>query len=255
MASSPHRLSTLIFDVDDTLYDVGNGFTAHRNGDAVAEFMVTHLMFPTRASALELRNEYFARYHSTVKALTAAEADGRLPEGAHFEAEQLAHWWATKLAFDRYITPDTDFVSDLAELQLQLVAFSNSPRQYCIRTLEALGLRQLFTDDRVFAVDDVMPSCKPEAAAFEKVLNAVGVLPESCVMIEDSMKNIRAAKALGMKTVLVSGLGSGDSSAGEATKAGDIPEIDDPSVDVCIPGCGQLRKALPGLWQNPPVFG
>jgi FMN phosphatase YigB (HAD superfamily) len=25
------KITTLIFDVDDTLYDVGNGFTAHRN--------------------------------------------------------------------------------------------------------------------------------------------------------------------------------------------------------------------------------
>ena len=28
------KITTLIFDVDDTLYDVGNGFTAHRNSDA-----------------------------------------------------------------------------------------------------------------------------------------------------------------------------------------------------------------------------
>jgi hypothetical protein len=27
------KITTLIFDVDDTLYDVGNGFTAHRNSD------------------------------------------------------------------------------------------------------------------------------------------------------------------------------------------------------------------------------
>jgi len=28
-----NKITTLIFDVDDTLYDVGNGFTAHRNSD------------------------------------------------------------------------------------------------------------------------------------------------------------------------------------------------------------------------------
>ena len=27
------KITTLIFDVDDTLYDVGNGFTAHRNSE------------------------------------------------------------------------------------------------------------------------------------------------------------------------------------------------------------------------------
>ena len=68
------------------------------------------------------------------------------------------------------------------------------------------------------------------------------------------MKNIRAAKALGMRTVLVSGLGVGDAAASEATKPGDAPEADDPAVDVSVRGCGDLRGALPGLWQQPAVF-
>ena len=42
---APAAVTTLIFDVDDTMYDVGCGFTAHRNGGAVAAFMVAHLKF------------------------------------------------------------------------------------------------------------------------------------------------------------------------------------------------------------------
>jgi FMN phosphatase YigB (HAD superfamily) len=30
------KITTLVFDVDDTLYDVGNGFTAHRNSEVSA---------------------------------------------------------------------------------------------------------------------------------------------------------------------------------------------------------------------------
>ena len=74
-------------------------------------------------------------------------------------------------------------------------------------------------------------------------------------MVEDSMKNIRAAKALGMRTVLVSGLGVGDAAAGEATKPGDAPQVDDPAVDVCVRACGEMRAAVPGLWRQPAVFG
>ena len=44
------RITTLIFDVDDTLYDVGTGFTAHRNGEIVQKFMVDELNFPDQAS-------------------------------------------------------------------------------------------------------------------------------------------------------------------------------------------------------------
>ena len=51
--ASPNNdtITTLIFDVDDTLYDVGTGFTAHRNGDAVQKYMVEHLKFPDMKSA------------------------------------------------------------------------------------------------------------------------------------------------------------------------------------------------------------
>jgi FMN phosphatase YigB (HAD superfamily) len=38
-----------------------------------------------------------------------------------------------------------------------------------------------------------------------------GNIPASeCVMVEDSMKNVRAAKALGMGTVLISGADTGN---------------------------------------------
>ena len=45
MNSSPSSITTLIFDVDDTLYDVGTSFTAHRNGFGAQSFMVKKLGF------------------------------------------------------------------------------------------------------------------------------------------------------------------------------------------------------------------
>jgi len=70
------KISTLIFDVDDTLYDVGTGFTAHRNSDGVTSFMVEKLNFPDKAAAKVVRDEYFSRYHSTAKGLAIAEKEG-----------------------------------------------------------------------------------------------------------------------------------------------------------------------------------
>jgi len=43
------------------------------------------------------------------------------------------------------------------------------PRKYCLRCLDHLGVREFFPDVNVFCVDDVVPACKPEAAAFQKV--------------------------------------------------------------------------------------
>jgi len=241
------EITTIIFDVDDTLYDIGTGFTAHRNGDAICSFMVERLNFPDAASAKVVRDEYFHRFHSTAKALAMAEEDGRLPppqrdngssekKGKSFDTQDMALWWAEKLNFSLLGGPYEDLAQTLSSCQLNLIAFSNGPRKYVLRVLKELGLDDVFPCHKVFAVEDVLPACKPEKEAFEKVLDSIGAKnPSECIMVEDSMKNIRAAKELGMRTVLISGL-NGD------------PIVDDPAVDLHIQTVVELRSALPGLW-------
>ena len=277
-------ISTLLFDIDDTLYDVGTGFTAHRNGWGAQSFMVEHLHFPSFESAKKLRDEYFERYHSTAKALTIAEQEGkfpRLPPGVNgsklkrFDPHDLAEWWAQKLDFSllRASTSGNPEENDeytklrevLSQCPLKLIAFSNSPRKYALRVLKELDLDALFPPENVFAADDTLPYCKPETEAFQKVFDAVGIKSAGeCVMIEDCMKNIRAAKSLGMYTVLVVGRGrlskKGNdevhlskehlANASESTKPGDAPNSEDHSVDICIEDCGQLKDALPGLFNR-----
>lgn len=259
-------VTTLIFDVDDTLYDVSTGFTAHRNGDGAQRFMVEKLHFPDMATAKQLRDKYFERYHATAKALTVAEQEGAfpdLPEGVEatksprFDTQDLSEYWATQLDFGMLGGKKPQLLKDLQDCPMRMIAFSNGPRKYVKRVLQEMGLFEVFGEDRLFAVDDVAPACKPEKEAFAKVLEAVGVAsPEECVMVEDSMKNIRQSRALGMKTVLVAGKGkltgqvSAQSLAAEATKPGDAPVQDDPAVDVVIETVEELRQAIPTLWDK-----
>lgn len=241
-------ITTIIFDVDDTLYDVDTGFTAHRNGEVVQQYMVDHLKFGSLQEAKIVRDEYFEQYHATAKALTVAQREGRFPEGAPlFDTAHLAEYWATQLDYSLLGSPKTALKGKLQTLPLTLIAFSNGPRAYVKKVLEALDLFDLFGEDRLFAVDDVLPFCKPEAAAFQKIFDSIGnPSPESCVIVEDSMKNIRQAKKLGMKTILVTG-----KSEDHRILSGDRPEIHDPAVDVSIETIEDLPVVLPGLWRTP----
>ena len=274
-------ISTIIFDVDDTLYDVNTGFTAHRNTDGAVSFMVDKLAFPTREAAQALRDEYFERYHATAKGLQVAEAEGRLPPDApKFDPKELSKYWAENLNFSLLGTKESygDLQAMLQSLKVAnpdvtFVAFSNGPRMYVLRALREMGLDVFFPDDKVYAVEDVLPHCKPEPAAFQKMFKELGgVRPEQCVMVEDSMKNIRAAKKLGMNTVLIAGKGrlsvgntdgSGEddgtdkdaaAKAAEATKPGDAPDASDPAVDVVVETVADMKDAIPGLWRNPSAF-
>ena len=79
-AMATTSVDTLIFDVDDALYPVSSGFSKHRNGPIVARFMVDELGCESEAEALKLRDEVFRATHSTLKGLTLASREGRLPK-------------------------------------------------------------------------------------------------------------------------------------------------------------------------------
>jgi len=247
---SKDGIDCLVFDIDDTLYPVTNGFTNHRLTEVAIDFMVSELQFRDRQSAADLWREYFGRYHSTVKALTMADRDGALPAGQCFDAGAFSQFLIDGCNYSKYLTPDPRLAEALFELQaagLKLVIFTNAPRAYGIRVLEALEIDQCFEPEYIFGVEDVMPLCKPERAAFEKILTAVGSRPEQAVMFEDSLKNVRGAKAIGMKTVLLLAEepGSEGSSVGQCS---DRPDAADPAVDIVMSTMGDLRDSIPSLW-------
>mmetsp|Transcript_54893 Transcript_54893/g.81674 ORF Transcript_54893/g.81674 Transcript_54893/m.81674 type:complete len:143 (+) Transcript_54893:90-518(+) len=113
--SKANVISTIIFDVDDTLYDVGCGFTHHRNTDGAVNFMVDKLNFPSREAAQALRDEYFERFHATAKGLQVADTEGRLPSGApKFEPKDLSTYWAENLDFS--LLGDEESYSELLSM-------------------------------------------------------------------------------------------------------------------------------------------
>jgi putative hydrolase of the HAD superfamily len=251
-------VTTIIFDVDDTLYDVGLGFSDHRNYEAAPQFMVEVLGFPSIESAKRVRNEYFERYHSTAKALTVAEQEGAFPpvdspsKQPRFDPRDFDEYLATRLDFTLLGGRRSKLLEDLQALDLNIIAFSNGPRNYIKRVLIELGLWEIFGEDGLFAVGDLLPACKPEKDAFDKIFQSVGVTAEECILVEDSMKNVRQAKKLGLKTVLV--LGAGRREARNETRNHDVPDEDDPAVDLAIETVEELREAAPTLWQTPATF-
>mmetsp|Transcript_13573 Transcript_13573/g.26970 ORF Transcript_13573/g.26970 Transcript_13573/m.26970 type:complete len:298 (+) Transcript_13573:49-942(+) len=244
------RVKVLIFDIDDTLYPFTNGFTTHRNGSVALQYMVDIMGFKNREAAAKVRQPLFLKYHSTAKALAVAADEGLLPPNLDgsprkFDPQSLADYWSKNAAFDM-IAPDPPLRKCLNRLKseagLHIVAFTNAPKRYGVKVLSRLGVSDAFDDGLVFGVDDVLPFCKPERSAFEAVLSRVreavgdnGIEFEDCVMFEDSMKNVRAAKALGMGTVLL----LAKEGEHDGNNLGDRGVKDDPCVDVVL---GRARE-------------
>lgn len=162
----------------------------------------------------------------------------------------MSKYWATKCNFTEYIQRDEPLIQVFKHLKasgLHIVAMTNAPRAYGVVVLETIGIREFFKDELLFGVDDVLPNCKPELEAFNKVLVKVreatgdaSIELSDCVMFEDSMKNVRGAKKAGMGTVLVvAGEGLHDTNCTE-----DAGNVDDPTVDHVI---RVAKDILPGL--------
>lgn len=99
---------------------------AHAHTLTGAKLAPSHLIAPPRLLDASVR------YHATAKGLMVAEQEGRLPKKAHFKTEELAEWWATKLEFDKFLSPDPEVIDALRTVPLKLVAFTNGPR--CAQT-------------------------------------------------------------------------------------------------------------------------
>ena len=130
-------------------------------------------------------------------------------------------------------------------LGLQVCSFT-SPSWHALwrGDLSAAGMRMACSQDcfkGVVGADLMGDACKPEAAAFATALRRTGAEPARTAMFEDSVKNLRAAKALGLTTLLVTGATAAEEGADAAALAfcdATVPALHEPDV----------RIALPSLW-------
>jgi putative hydrolase of the HAD superfamily len=90
----------------------------------------------------------------------------------------------------------------LRHLPGRKIIFSNAPGHYTEAVLKILGIRHCF--DSVWHVERLAFTPKPFTGAFRRLLSAERLDPRRCIMVEDSALNLKTAKRLGMKTVLIS---------------------------------------------------
>src|SRR3989344_2501263 len=89
----------------------------------------------------------------------------------------------------------------------KLAIVSGSIRTRVDMVLSQLGILDIF--DVIFSADDITKS-KPDPEGFLLAAKRVGVLPEECVVLEDSEAGAKAGKAAGMKVIGVVNNGGQD---------------------------------------------
>ncbi len=207
-------LEVIFFDLDDTLYQ-GNGmWQAIR--ERIGRYMHERLGLPW-AQVAALRDRYYRQYGTTLRGLQAEfEVD---------TADYLAY--VHDVPLERYLQPDPALRRVLESLPAACWVFTNADADHARRVL-----RQLAVADCFQGIVDVWAMgglAKPQPEAYRLALRLAGVRdPAQAALVEDSLRNLHGAKAVGMITVLVGA------------------ETPDEQVDLWLPSV----RALPLGWQG-----
>ena len=82
--------------------------------------------------------------------------------------------------------------------QLQMAVVSNKPELATRGILSALGIAEFFT---LVAGGDTFPEMKPSPLPLRKVMEQLQAMPEDCAIIGDSVYDLQAGKAAGVRTI------------------------------------------------------
>ncbi len=181
------EINCLIFDLDDTLYsqDCGAWDMIH---DRIQSFMIEELHFPTDIVP-ELRTRLYQQYGTTLRGL---QTEYTVDMDAFLE-------YVHAVPLENALKPNPSMAHMLENLPQRKVVFTNSTAYHANRVLNLLGVSDLFED--IIDIYVIAPHCKPEVEAFEIALNRIDEEPTTCLLIDDSVKNLKTAISLGMKTV------------------------------------------------------
>jgi putative hydrolase of the HAD superfamily len=203
-----------IFDLDNTLHNATPHIFPHINRSMTA-YLQEHLHVD-EAEANDLRVHYWLRYGATMTGLMRHH--GTDPDHFLWHTHQFPE-------LDKMVLRAPRLRHVLKSLPGRKVVFSNAPRHYAYAVLKLLRVNDLFDD--VMAVEHTRYRPKPDNFGFMRLLKMHRVKAPQCIMVEDSLENLHAAKRLGMRTVWVN---AGNKSA--------------PCVDAKIRDVMQLPKVL-----------
>jgi len=183
------RFTTIFFDLDDTIYPASAGLWQAIKS-RMNDYMRDRVGIP-EADIPRLREQYFTEYGTTLRGLEARHA----VDVGDFLA------YVHDLPLHNYLTADPAQRTIIASLGTHNLIFTNADESHARRVLAALQLTDCF--ETIVDVNAVAPFCKPMPESFRIAMQLAGETdPARCVMIDDLPRTTRAARELGIYSLL-----------------------------------------------------
>lgn len=188
-----------LFDLDNTLHDASHAvFPAiHLNMNRFIEQTLRDAGMPSDTAAVEeVRQGYWRRYGATLLGMVKhhqVKAEDFLHEAHRFD--DLASM----------IRSERGLAAILNRLPGRKILLTNAPYRYSKDVLRHLGLHRHFA--RHIAIESMQVhrrlQPKPSKALLRQIMKRERVRARRCILVEDTLVNLKAAKAVGMGTVLI----------------------------------------------------
>jgi len=206
------RFTTFFFDLDETLYPSSSGLWMEIRA-RINAYMHERLGFSWEEIEI-LREKYFREYGTTLRGLQAnhqVDMDDYLA-------------FVHNVPLEAHLHPDPDLAAAIARLPGRKFIFTNADCAHASRVTKALGLDGAF--DGCIDVHVIAPYCKPMPESFALALKAAGSPNlRTCVLLDDQGRITRAARALGIFTVLVGKVDPGFEADEALPRLADLPAL------------------------------
>jgi putative hydrolase of the HAD superfamily len=183
----PAHVTVWVFDLDNTLYPAPVLYD--EIGERMTAYIARTLGLETDA-ALELRERYFHEYGATIVGLVR-----------HHAIDATDFLRDVHTADHSVLMIDPELRRLIEKLPGRRIIHTNGGGGHAERVLASLGLADLF--DPVFDIESAALAPKPQRESYERLLQACDFDPREAVLIEDSLRNLPEAHAMGFTTALI----------------------------------------------------
>ena len=186
-------IRAILFDLDETLYPRDSGIM-ERIRDLILLYVRTRLDL-SEEEADVLRRQYFLEYGTTLRGMQVNH---------QIDPEEYLHF-VHDMPLHEFVQPDPELDAVLDSIPQRKIIFTNASKEHAEGVMAVLGISHHF--ERIVDVRDMDWESKPEPNAYVRICELLDVSPQECMLVEDNVRNLEPAKAMGMTTVLVDGDG------------------------------------------------
>ena len=188
MSTLKNKISTWIFDLDNTLYSADSGIFQQVH-TLMSKFVSAHLNIDIK-KAKELQRKYYRQHGTTLRGLM----DNHNVDPDHFlsEVHQLDY---------SIVGPNFKLNRELKKLKGRKIIYTNANRQHANDILIRLELTNVF--DEIFDIKTANYIPKPESSPYEQIISEFNIDPITTIMFDDIAKNLVPAKNVGFSSVWI----------------------------------------------------